>query len=255
MFLWRSKISWGIGLLTASAIVLLDAMREQALLDEVGYMGYFLGGLIVAGAYFWANAMLGRYRGEAHEHGDEAPPSKQPLKQPRRTATAAPSASGAIDRQMIFEQIRSNLNADDVRDLVFDLDLYENDVINPSQDMNQVILNLMESAESNGKSPQLAMSVERILTPVPRENLPRLVKISAETPPALLRQFMIANYNLRELAQIATHLGIDWEELGTNSKKSRVRELLLHLQRRNQTPQLIRYLHDFTATTSVANSG
>lgn len=71
MFLWRSKVSWGIGLLTASAVVLLDAMRAQSLLDEVGYVGYFSGGLIVAGAYFWANDMLGRYRAVEAPVSDE----------------------------------------------------------------------------------------------------------------------------------------------------------------------------------------
>jgi hypothetical protein len=80
------------------------------------------------------------------------------------------------------------------------------------------------------------------LTPVPKENLPRLEKVSAESPSTVLRQFLIANYALDELADLSRALNIDWEEMGTGPKKTRVRHFLLYLRRRSRLAELVTLL-------------
>ena len=123
--------------------------------------------------------------------------------------------------------------------MIFDLDINENDVLNPSLKSSEIILNVMEEADRRGQSGTLALSVERILTPLPAANLPRLEKLSPESPPNLLRQYLISNYTLAELERMTQRLEIDWQELGSEGKKTRVRRLLLYLKRRNRLPDLL----------------
>jgi hypothetical protein len=130
-----------------------------------------------------------------------------------------------------------------VRDLIFDLNLNENDVVNPAQDMPAVIVGLLNQAEETGQMGTLAMAVERILTPLPKENLPRAEKLSADSPPALIRQYLIATHTLADLQILSEKLAVDWEELD-GGKKQRARQLLLFLKRRNRLNELIEHLQE-----------
>ena len=60
----------------------------------------------------------------------------------------------------------------------------------------------------------------------------------------ILRQYMLAHYTLPQLAQMANTLGLDWEQLGSGSKKEKIRALLLYLMRRNRLAELIHLMHD-----------
>ena len=82
------------------------------------------------------------------------------------------------------------------------------------------------------------------MTPLPKENLPRLERLSAETPPHLLRQAIISNYTFATLDDLCTELGIDWQEMGSDAKKTRVRRLLRYLQRRNRLDELFQQLKE-----------
>jgi hypothetical protein len=235
IFLRRSTVVWGVGLLTITIVVLLDALRTRDLLTDVGYFSYFLGGIIVAGAYFWLTHVLLSPAGR-QPSSRQAANAINTDKPPRESSD---EAGTTVDRQMLYAQMRNNLGPDDILDLIFDLGLNENDVINPAFDMPRVIVNVTDMAQAESKLPLLAMSVEHILTPVPRENLPRVEKLSAETPPHLLRQYLVANLSLSQLAELTAQLQVNWEDMGSDGKKSRVRRLLLHLRRRNQIDALI----------------
>ena len=94
----------------------------------------------------------------------------------------------------------------------------------------------------------MALAVERILTPIPAENLPRLKKLRADSPQPVLRYYLVANYSLDELEQMASDLDLDWEVLGGDNKKTKVRNLLLYLYRRNRVQDLIDLLQAEPAT-------
>ena len=83
------------------------------------------------------------------------------------------------------------------------------------------------------------LAVERSLTPPSPDTLPRLEKISADSPPTVLRHYLLAYYDLERLQKMTAALNIDWEQIGYGSKKTRVRELLLYLYRRNRVDELI----------------
>lgn len=243
MFLRRPSLVWGIGLLSVTTAVLLDAFlgafgREEIVAD-LGFFFYIISGFLFAGSTLWAWGIL-RPAVETAVPVQKNRALLQPalLEKKRRL-----NPNAAFDRQMLYDEIRHRFGYEDVLDLIFDLGLKENDVIPLNQDMNQLILNILDQAENDNQTGALALAVERILTPLPPENLPRLEKIDAASPPTVLRHYMLANLNLGQLAHIAAVLDIDWEQLAAGNKQAKVRSLLLFLYRRNRIEELIDYLH------------
>jgi hypothetical protein len=151
---------------------------------------------------------------------------------------------------MLYDEVRTRFGREDVLDLIFDLGINENDVMTLDQNLNQLIINTMDWADAHGQAGALALAVERILTPIPPENLPRLEKITADSPVTILRQYLLAHYALAQLAQMADTLELDWEQIGSGSKKEKVRSLLLYLMRRNRLPELV----DLMKNTAVVPS-
>jgi len=112
------------------------------------------------------------------------------------------------------------------------------------QDMNHLIVNIMDYAERNGQCDELALAVERILTPLPAEHLPRLERISAESPPTVLRQYLLAHYSIDDLQELAEGMEIDWEQLDAGAKREKTRSLLQYVQRRNRLDELITLMYE-----------
>lgn len=243
MFLRGSKLVWGVGLLTVTTAFLLDTLMavfgREVMLEQLGFFSYVIGGALFAGAAIW---LFGLFRpltqGEAEQAG-----------RLRMNPSAAHTSSGvraqsgssdtAFDRQMVYEQIRDRMGPEDVLDLMFDLGINENEVMMPGQDMHGAILRVMDLAEQRGQVGSLALAVERILTPVPKENLPRLEKIDEHSPPTVLRQYLLAFYSVEELKRLAAALNVDWEQLDYLNKKTFARTLLLYLYRRNRVDELL----------------
>jgi hypothetical protein len=115
----------------------------------------------------------------------------------------------------------------------------ENDVIAFNHEAHETIIRVIDLAEERGQTGALALAVERILTPIPRDTLPRLEKLSPDSPQTVLRYYLIANYTLSELEGMTTELGVDWQMIGGDSKQTKVRNLLLYLYRRNRIEELI----------------
>ncbi|MCP5096192.1 MAG: hypothetical protein GY943_11615 [Chloroflexi bacterium] len=254
-FLRRPSILAAIGLITVTTAVLLDTFlgtfnREQ-MLGELGFFFYVIAGLLVGGMAIWIAGVLRPYLGNQPAATSVIPtfaPKPQPQPIEKRPS---PAASGtAFDRQMLFDEIRARLGRDDVLDLLFDLSINENDVMTLQQDLNQLIVNMMDIADQQGQTGALALAVERILTPPPPENLPRLEKIDTTSPPTILRHYLLAHFNFGELKRMATRLNIDWEQLDGANKKSFVRNFLQHLYRRNNLDRLIALMNEDSAPES-----
>ncbi|WP_420641872.1 hypothetical protein [Candidatus Leptofilum sp.] len=254
MFWRRPSVNWGVGLLTVTSAVLLDTFlgtfNREEMLAQFGFFFYVIAGLLIGGAAYWLFSLFQPWQlaGKASATAPATAVSPPPA------ATTNPDANihfspgtdetgTAFDRQMIYEEIRDRLGREDVLDLLFDLRIRENEVMNVQQDMHQLIINMMELTAERGQTGQLALAVERILTPPAPEALPRLEKISLESPPTILRHYLLAHYDLEKLQKTAVALGIDWEQLTVTSKKSKVRDLLHYLYRRNRMDELIALMH------------
>ncbi|MEW5985899.1 MAG: hypothetical protein AB1791_04635 [Chloroflexota bacterium] len=243
MFLRGSRLVWGVGLLTVTTAVLLDAVlttfgREE-IQQQLGFFFYVISGALFGGAAVW---LWGLVR-PLTIVGQSTP---TPVVKVNPTPIRPPAAEqpGAVfDRQMLYDQIRQRLSPQDVLDLIFDLGLEENEVVGLNQDVAQVIVRLMDTAEERGQSGALALAVERILLPPTAEDLPRLEKLNADSPRTVLRHYLLSHYNLAQLEAMAGELGMDWEQLTGRNKKEKVRELLLFLYRRNRLGDLLALLH------------
>ena len=265
MFLRGSKVVWGIGLLTVTTAFLLDTIwstfgREEILAD-VGFFFYVFAGGLFGGAAIWLWGLLRKvisaenagagHSAVPHSTAANSPASpSRPIELRILDASVAAQGDGVYaDAQELFEQIRLRLGPQDVRDLIFDLQLNENDVLGPQQEMTQTVTRLVSLAQEQDKMGALALAVERILTPVSPESLPRRDKLSASSPPTVLRHFLLAHYSLEALAALADSLDVDYQQMAHGNKSELARNLLLYLQRRNQLDRLIPRLHEQALAT------
>lgn len=246
MFWRRPSLTWGVGLLTVLSALLLDTIlgtfNRDDILTQFGFFYYIIVGLLGGGAAYWLFMLLKPFQRDEQTNGETAVSPPTPTRTPAngvQFSSGNDESGTAFDRQMIYEEIRDRLGREDVLDLLFDLNIQDNEVMALQQEMDQLIINIMELTAQRGQTGQLALAVERILTPPAPDTLPRLEKISLDSPPTILRHYLLAYYNLEELQKTAVALGIDWEQLSPNSKKSKVRDLLHNLYRRNRIDQLI----------------
>jgi hypothetical protein len=245
MFLRNNKLAWGVGLLTVTTAILLDTLlstfSREEILTQLGFFFYVIVGGLIAGAAFWLwGILLFRLKASSASDArkdDVATGQRLDLLEPPRTKPAG--VETALDRQMLQRQMRERLGPDELLDVLFDLGWPENEVMSFAQDNHQLIDRMIDHAERQGQAGELALAVERILTPIPKENLPRLEKLNAASPPTIIRHYLLAYYDRASLEDLASKMGLDWEGLGGDSKNSKTRNLLLHLSRRNQLPQFI----------------
>ncbi len=259
MFLRRPSLNGGVGLMCVTSAVLLDTFlntfSRSQMLDELGFFYYIIAGVIVGGMAVWTWGVLKPVR-ETTAVAPTAVPSPQQPAMPVGTTTAVipppPPLNitfddgTAFDRQMLYNEIRTRFGHEDVLDLMFDLGINENDVATLDQNVNQLIVNIMDTAQQNGQTSALTLAVERILTPISPHLLPRPEKITVASPPTILRYYLLATYSLTDLREIAAQLGIDWEQIGGDNKKAKVRNFLLYLYRRNRIDELIDRMHAST---------
>jgi hypothetical protein len=248
MFLRKPSLVWGIGLLTVTTAVLLDTLLgtfdREALMAEMGFFYFIIAGSLFAGAALWLWGLL-------VPKIQPVPTTSSPINSPEEIILPPTSPAKKIgtsetfaDRQMLYKEIRQRFGREDVLDLMFDLEINENDVLTIDQDMNQLIINIMDYAERTGQCDEMALAVERILTPPPPDHLPRPERIQADSPPTILRQYLLANYSLEDLQKLAKNLKIDWEQLDTGAKREKTRSLLQYVQRRNRLEELVELLHE-----------
>ena len=252
-FLRRPTLVWGIGLLSVTSAVLLDTLlgtfgREE-MVARIGFFFYVFSGVILGGSALWSWGLV-------RPRVDRAAVSRAA---PAAAVVAAPSpATGpvmpnvltgqrndetAVDYAMLFQEIKKRFSYDDVLDLMFDLNIEESAVMPLNQDMVQLIANIIDEADRQDQAKGLALAVERILTPPPADHLPRLEKLDVNSPPPVLRYYLLTHLSLEQVQKATFEMGIDWDYLNGRSKQAKVRELLRFLQRRNRLDELMAWLH------------
>jgi hypothetical protein len=250
MFLRGNRLVWGIGLLTVTTALLLDTFLDtfsrEEMAEEFGFFFYVLAGLILAGAALWLWGLLRPYVGGDLGRDPAGAglyvPRFRPAAETTDNSAARPAGSAlntAYDRPMLRQQIHQRFGPEDVLDLIFDLNMNENDLLAYGRPVHEVIDDLMDLAEARGQEAELALAVERILTPIPRENLPRLEKLSADSPHSVLRYVLLARYSQPEIAEMAAGLDVNLENISEANKQAQVRNLLLYLYRRNRIDDLV----------------
>jgi hypothetical protein len=245
MFLRNNKLSWGVGLLTVTTAILLDTLlstfSRDEMLTQLGFFFYVIVGALAAGAAFWLWAILAprlpALGTSAGATSEVATVQRFDVLESPKTKPA--TVETAFDRQMLQSQMRERLSPDELLDVVFDLGWSENEVTSFAQDNYQLIERMIDRAVKGEQIGELTLAVERILTPIPRENLPRLEKLNAASPPTIIRHYLLAYYDQAGLAELASKLRIDWEELSGDNKRTKTRNLLLHVSRRNRLPEFI----------------
>ena len=175
MFYRRSDFIWGVGLLAISSAVLLGVTRVVFNLDGssamTGLWLQLISGLIISGIALWFLGVLRPWMGDGFfPVGPDSQPSQAAVKLDgeqllSRRAVGMSNSASEYDRQLLFDQIKQNLGLEDVLDLMFDVDMAENEVIAPTNDMTQTIHNMIDLALERDQISDLALAVERILTP------------------------------------------------------------------------------------------
>ena len=257
MFYRQPNLTWAVGLLTVATAVLLSVIvsifRLEEAMAETGLWQQVIRGLAVGGAAFWLMSLLWPQLNDglssAQGSADVSKVRLQAAVQPdseqllSRRAVGMSNEGSEYDRQLLFDQIMQNLSPEDVLDLIFDVEMAENEVVSPTRDMQQTVYNIIDLAQEREQMGDLALAVERILTPVPPDHFPRLSRINTDSPPTILRRYLLTFYSLAELEEMTNELEIDWERLGIGSKQQKVRNLLLWVRRRNRSAELIEVMH------------
>ena len=242
MFLRRPSLTWGIGLLSVTAAVLIDTLLftfdSEALRSDLGFMYYLIAGVLFGGGTLWLWGLF-LPRLVPNKSNYVGIPVPYNAAEDQRTSEISNDNQTATDSRMLYQEIHNRFGREDVLDLMFDLDIKEIDVMPVDQNLNRLIINILDVAQNEGNSGALALAVERILTPPPPEYLPRLEKIGVDSPPTILRHYLLTNFSISDLEKTADDLGIDWEQLDAGSKKEKTRSLLQYLYRRNRLKELV----------------
>lgn len=245
MFIRRPSPAWGVGLLTVTTAVLLDTLfgtlNRDLIEGDLGFFYFVIAGLLVGGAAFWLLGVLWPLLPgwPGRQTAPVAPAAVEPVAEAPTERTPPGGLVDGVDRQLLYDTVRTRFGREDVYDLMYDMGIRENSVIEPGATLDDVLINVLDKAEQSGQTAALALAVERILTPPPPEHLPRLEKLSPDSPPAVLRQYLLAHYSLDELANLAANLGVDWDMLEGTGKQARARNLLLYVARRDRTAVLV----------------
>jgi hypothetical protein len=246
MFLRSGKMIWGVGLLAVTSAILLDTFlgtfgREE-MIEQLGFFFYVFAGALFAGAAIWLVGVI-------KPHLSSKQPEELSVDQPESTPARLESPTGPSeeieasqtphDHQATSGDINDNFTADNVLDLAFDMSY--NDLLESSSELDKKTLlrTVFARAEEEGHTDELELAVERIQNPLPPDHLPRIEKITSDSPPTVLRQYMVQNITGAELESLATDLEIEWPFNQDESTNAKVRFLLISVEKNQKTKDLI----------------
>lgn len=241
MFLRTNKPAWGIGLLTVTSAILLDTFlstlgRDQ-MMEDLGFFLYIIAGALLAGATIWLWAILKEFafHQEKKQDGDGTVAISETINNDiEESQQGEPIDQQPEVGQMWFESSDINL-----LDLMFDLGWNDEDVAKLYVANDQFFASVFDLARERGQTEELKLAVERIKQPIPRENLPRLEKLKKESPPTILRQYLICHYTNSELDQMIEELDLAESSSEQKIKNEKVRYLLTDLYQANRIDELI----------------
>lgn len=250
-FLRRPSLPWGVGLLTVTSALLLDTIfgtfNAEYLRAELGFFFYVIIGFLLGGAAYW---LLGFLWPTLKKTGQ--PPAETAVNvagpaaasaEPQPVFGQVTADNGALyDLQLMYEDLCSRFDTEDSLDLIFDLNIPDQVISDVNGSQALMAADIVRYAEQNNQAAQLALAVERILNPPAAETLPRLVKITPDSPRPILRYYLLAHLELDELQETAVALNINWDQLGGYNKRSKTRQLLSTVYQQDQVQQLLTYL-------------
>lgn len=252
MFLRSDKVVWGVGLLTVTSAILLDTFlgtfgREE-MIQQLGFFFYILAGALFAGATFWLWGVLRPYtksKPQDHMQDDSLEPVSYAPVEIVSSIEPAEDELVEIEYPVLFESIRDKLSPDQVGDLSFDMGYFAELETTTSQDNDELLLLTVERAANEDRIEELELAIERVETPLPPEHLPRLEKIQPNSPPTVLRQYMVATYSSSELEQFSTDLGFHRASLQGETLNAQARGLLLFAENSSRKSDLIDLLREY----------
>jgi len=251
-FLRRTNRIWATGLVTVATAFLIDAFSASLGLDflreQIGYFGYVVAGLLFAGALYWLlGLLLPALTSALITTG--SPRFASGKRQVPVISWLRSSFDGdtAVDRQMLFDQLRHRIGPDDFRDLIFDLELNENEILGSEGNLLSSIMRLMELAEANGQMGTLADACERLLAPPDLSDRSRLAALDERSPRHQVRMTMLQSLDQSALRRLAGELEIDWDALPGAGSKPKLREMLLHAIRHGDFSSLLEQLQPLSA--------
>ena len=254
-FLRRPSLPWGIGLLTVTSTLLLDTIfgtfNADQLRSELGFFFYVIIGFLLGGAAYWLLGLLWPTlkKGQA-QPAETAVAETQPADSSPTFGQITDENGVVYDLQLIYEDLNTNFNQEDLLDLIFDLNIPQAALGNANGSQSMLAADIVQYAEENNQGTQLALAVERIANPPAPETLPRLAKITPDSPRPILRYYLLAHFELAQLQETAAALQIDWSELEGAEKRGKTRALLQAVYQQKQVPQLLDYLQANPVETS-----
>jgi hypothetical protein len=252
MFLRSDKVVWGVGLLTVTSAILLDTFLgtfgQEEMIQQLGFFFYILAGALFAGATFWLWGVLRPYtksKPQDHMQDDSLEPVSYAPVEIVSSIEPAKDELVEIEYPVLFESIRDKLSPDQVGDLSFDMGYFAELETTTSQDNDELLLLTVERAANEDRIEELELAIERVETPLPPEHLPRLEKIQPNSPPTVLRQYMVATYSSSELEQFSTDLGFHRASLQGETLNAQARGLLLFAENSSRKSDLIDLLREY----------
>jgi hypothetical protein len=257
MFLRSDKVVWGVGLLTVTSAILLDTFlgtfgREE-MIQQLGFFFYILAGALFAGATFWLWGVLRPYaKSKPNDHLQDDSPEpvgSTPIEIVSSTEPAEHN-SEEVEYPALSENIRDRFSSDQIADLAFDMGYFSELESASRQDNHELLLLIVDKAANEDRIEELNLAVDRIDTPIPPEHLPRIEKLQPNSPPTVLRQYVVGNYTSPELKQFAIDLGFDWTSLEDETLHTQARGLLLFAEIRGRKGDLIDHLRELSQDSS-----
>lgn len=252
MFLRNDKVVWGVGLLTVTSAILLDTFlgtfgREE-MIQQLGFFFYILAGALFAGATFWLWGVLRPYtKSKPTDHVQDESLETDSSAPVEIIATVEPVEDELeeVEYPALFKSVRDKFDSDQVADLSFDMGYFAELESPSSKDKDELLLLTVDKATNEDRTDELKLAIKRIETPLPPEHLPRLEKIQLNSPPTVLRQYMVSTFSSSDLEQFSTDLGFNWASLQEETLNAQARGLLLFAEDSSRKSDLIELLREY----------
>jgi hypothetical protein len=252
MFFRSSKLVWGVGLLTVTSAILLDTFLgtfgQEEMLNQLGFFFYVIVGMLIGGAAFWflgimriVSASLSNDEVSEENSAVNAQASSEEEMLPAEPAAAEPDKDPFGD---LHTFISDSLSDDEVLDLAYDMGYTHRIHQAGVQTKDEHIRQILESAAEEDRISDLELAVERIKQPLPVDHLPRIEKIRSDSPPTILRQYMIATYTSEDLEQFSKEINLEWELISDGDLSAQVRVMLSTVDEDGRKEKLITLLQE-----------
>jgi hypothetical protein len=239
-----------------SAILLdafLNTFGREEMIQQFGFFYYVLAGALFAGATLWLWGVLRTHTKPVTQEPESTGPTMA-----LPTGVDPQPAEGSEDRSQEFVPysdlhvtIHDNFSEDDILDLEFDMGYAEYSNPISSQNREELTLSIIETAERDHQIEELRLAIERVQSPLAADHLPRIEKISADSPRTVLRQYMLAYCTMTDIDLIVGSLSIDSDSVPGETTKARVRNLLLFVESNDRVEELIELMQHRSSETSA----